>query len=94
MGIQVDVIYRRCFWPVLPRPTRLFAQGSSGIEVEGPPTPRNIIFPPGTVFLNGTRGDCFFRGRRLPGPPDQELDPTEADNRVEISRQEAEGLAD
>lgn len=95
MGVVTNTRYIRCFWPVPSRPTRLFAEGSSGIEVEGPPTPRNIIFPPGTVFLNGTRGDCFFRGRRIPGPPDSELDPMEdADNRVEISRQEAEGLAD
>jgi len=29
----------------------LFAEGSSGLEVQGPPTPRNVVFPPDTVFL-------------------------------------------
>lgn len=60
MGVVTDTVYIRCFWPVLDAPLALFADGSAGIEVEGPPTPRNIIFPPGTVFLNGTRGDVFF----------------------------------
>jgi len=59
-GIIKDTIFRRCFWPVSDVPLFPFADGSSGIEVEGPPTPRNIRFPDDTRFLNGTRGDCFF----------------------------------
>jgi hypothetical protein len=60
MGTVKDTVYIKCFWPVLDAPMKLFAEGSTGIEVEGPPTPRNIIFPAGTVFLNGTRSDVFF----------------------------------
>ena len=78
MGVVVNTRYVRCFWPKLDRPTALFAAGSSGIEVEGPPTPRNVVFPPGTVFLNGTRGDCFLLRQRVelrrvvrPGLPDR-----------------------
>jgi len=60
MGVVRDTRYVRCFWPKLDRPTALFAAGSSGIEVEGPPTPRNVIFPSDTRFTSGTRRDCFF----------------------------------
>lgn len=70
-GVVNDVRYVRCYWPRLDVPTALFADGSSGIEVQGPPTPRNVIFPPDTVFLPiatdekgapivATKGDCFF----------------------------------
>lgn len=59
-GVVVDTIFRRCFWPSSDVPLFPFAEGSSGIEVEGPPTPRNIRFPDDTRFLNGTRGDCFY----------------------------------
>lgn len=61
MGVVKDTRYIRCFWPVLDQPVALFAEGSSGIEVEAPPTPRNVLFPPGTVFLNGTRDDAFYQ---------------------------------
>lgn len=50
MGVVNDTYYRRCYWPSLDRPTPLFADGSKGIIVEGPPTPRNVVFPPDTVF--------------------------------------------
>lgn len=60
LGVVKDTRYIRCFWHGSDTPFSPFAEGSSGIEVEGPPTPRNILFPPGTKFLNGTRGDCFF----------------------------------
>lgn len=52
MGVVKDTRYIRCFWPHLKAPTKLFAEGSSGIEVMGPPTPRNVVFPPDTVFLD------------------------------------------
>ena len=76
MGVVTDTRYVRCFWPKLDRPTPLFAAGSSGIEVEGPPTPRNVVFPPDTKFLDRkpadggaslpTRRDCFFLRERVP----------------------------
>lgn len=50
MGIVTDTRYTRCFWPSLAKPTALFADGSRGIEVLG--SARNVIFPPGTVFLD------------------------------------------
>ena len=50
MGVVNGVRYIRCFWPKLDRPTALFADGSSDIVVQGPPTPRNVVFPPDTVF--------------------------------------------
>jgi hypothetical protein len=50
-GIVKDVRFVRCYWPALAKPTALFARGSSGIEVQGPPTPRNVVFPDDTVFL-------------------------------------------
>lgn len=74
LGVVTDTIYRQCFWPALDRPTALFAEGSSGIQVQGPPTPRNVIFPVDTVFLDRqpadggapqpTRGDCHFLVQR------------------------------
>jgi hypothetical protein len=67
MGVVKDTRYVRCFWPRLDQPTALFAEGSSGIEVEGPPTPRNVIFPPDTVFLGNTYGNCFFLRDKVPG---------------------------
>lgn len=76
MGVVTDTFYDRCFWPALDRPTALFAPGSFGIQVAGPPTPRNVIFPPDTVFLNTrrtngepskvpTRADCHFLRDRV-----------------------------
>ncbi len=50
MGIVTDTRFIRCYWPALDRPTALFADGSSGIEVLG--SARNIIFPKGTKFLD------------------------------------------
>lgn len=60
MGVVTDTHYKNCHWPKLDQPTALFAEGSSGLVIEGPPTPRNVLFPPDTVFAEGTRGDCFF----------------------------------
>ena len=51
MGVVKNTRYVRCHWPRLNQPTALFADGSSGIEVQGPPTPRNVVFPDDTVFL-------------------------------------------
>lgn len=51
MGVVVDVTYVGCYWPDLDRPVALFADGSRGIKVQGPPTPRNILFPDDTEFL-------------------------------------------
>lgn len=85
MGVVTDTTYRQCFWPALDRPTALFAEGSSGIQVQGPPTPRNVIFPAGTVFLDyggaPTKGDCHFlavKGRD--GRYVAELTPKETDD--------------
>lgn len=50
LGIVRDTHFVRCYWPRLDMPTPLFADGSSGLMVSGPPIPRNIIFPPGTIF--------------------------------------------
>lgn len=60
LGIVKDTKYTRCFWPKLDQPTELFAKGSSGLVIEGPPTPRNVIFPPDTFFADNTRSDCHF----------------------------------
>jgi hypothetical protein len=49
-GVVTDTHFIRCSWPKLDVPTAIFAEGSSGIVVQGPPTPRNIIFPPDTQF--------------------------------------------
>lgn len=49
-GVVKDTRFIRCFWPHLKEPTRIFAPGSSGLIVQGPPTPRNVVFPDDTVF--------------------------------------------
>src|SRR5262245_5473125 len=46
-----NVRFVRALWPQFDRPTKLFTDDSCGLEIQGPPTPRNIIFPPDTVFL-------------------------------------------
>lgn len=51
LKVQQDVLFQMCYWPQLDIPTDLFLLGSFGIQVQGPPTPRNVIFPPDTVFL-------------------------------------------
>jgi hypothetical protein len=48
-GIVTDTLFVNCYWPKLDRPTRIFAEGSSGIRVLGS-TPRNVWFPDDTVF--------------------------------------------
>jgi hypothetical protein len=50
MGVVTDTHFIRCYWPALTEPTRIFAEGSSGLVVQGPPTPRNVVFPDDTVF--------------------------------------------
>lgn len=50
LGVVTDTRYIGCKWPVMDAPFSPFADGSEGIHVDGPPTPRNIIFPPGTTF--------------------------------------------
>ncbi len=52
-GVVKDTIFVRCFWPRLDEPAMIFAAGSSGLKVLGPPTPRNVVFPEGTQFLMG-----------------------------------------
>jgi hypothetical protein len=67
LGVVKDVRFVRCFWPSLDRPVALFAAGSSEIEVMGPPTPRNIVFPSDIVFLPQEADDGpanFGRGRK------------------------------
>jgi hypothetical protein len=48
-GVVADTLFVNCYWPKLDRPTRIFAQGSSGIRVLGT-TPRNVWFPDDVVF--------------------------------------------
>ena len=50
MGVVKDVLFINCYWPKLDRPTRLFADGSSGIKVMGT-TPRNVWFPDDIEFV-------------------------------------------
>lgn len=50
-GVVTNTRFVRCFWPQFDLPTKLFAEGSSGLVVIGPPTPRNIVFPADTEFL-------------------------------------------
>lgn len=50
MGVVRDATFINCFWPKLDRPTRIFAEGSSGIKVMGT-TPRNVWFPDDIEFL-------------------------------------------
>lgn len=52
LGVVTDTRYVCCYWPKLDRPTALFAAGSRGLEVMGRPTPRNVVFPGDTVFLD------------------------------------------
>jgi hypothetical protein len=50
MGTVSDTLFINCFWPRLDVPTALFAVGSSGLQVIGSPTPRNVVFPADTLF--------------------------------------------
>lgn len=49
LGVISGALFVNCFWPKLDGPTELFAPGSAAIEVMGG-TPRNVLFPPDTVF--------------------------------------------
>jgi hypothetical protein len=50
-GVVTDTHYVKQLWPRPPNPIAPFAPGSKGIKVQGPPSPRNIIFPDDTEFL-------------------------------------------
>jgi len=50
-GVQNDMLFLFCYWPKLDRPTKLFADGSTGIKVMGR-TPRNVWFPDDVEFLD------------------------------------------
>lgn len=50
LGIVTDTRFVRCYWPKLDEPTRLFSDGSKGIEVLG--SARNVWFPDDTVWLD------------------------------------------
>jgi len=50
MGRVTDTRFIACFWPKLDEPTEIFAAGSHGLVVGYGPTPRNVLFPPDTVF--------------------------------------------
>ncbi len=50
MGVVRDMTFINCYWPKLDQPTRIFADGSSGIKVMGA-TPRNVWFPDDIEFL-------------------------------------------
>jgi hypothetical protein len=60
MGVVKDTRFVNCLWPVLDEPTALFAEGSAGLEVQGPPTPRNVIWPAGTKALGNTNLGVFY----------------------------------
>ena len=49
-GVVTDTLFVNCYWPKLDRPTRIFADGSSGIKVMGT-TPRNVWFPDDVEFM-------------------------------------------
>lgn len=49
-GVVKDTLFVNCYWPKLDRPTRIFAEGSSGIKVLGT-TPRNVWFPDDVEFM-------------------------------------------
>lgn len=51
MGKVYDIVYIKCKWPNFDKPTWLFSEDSGRIQVQGPPTARNILFPDDTVFL-------------------------------------------
>ena len=59
MGVVNDARFVRCFWPRFNAPVAIFAPGSSGITVMGPPLPRNVVFPPDTVFEEAVY-DAFY----------------------------------
>lgn len=61
LGVVKDTRFLGCFWPVMDAPFSPFAEGSEGIHVDGPPTPRNIIFPPGTTFGPRAGTPKYFR---------------------------------
>lgn len=50
LGVVTDTRFVRCYWPRLDKPTRLFDEGSKGIEVLG--SARNVWFPDDTVWLD------------------------------------------
>ena len=50
LGVVTDTRFVRCFWPALDQPTKLFDEGSKGIEVLG--SARNVWFPDDTVWLD------------------------------------------
>lgn len=50
LGVVTDTRFVRCYWPKLDQPTRLFAEGSKGIEVLG--SARNVWFPDDTKWLD------------------------------------------
>lgn len=61
MGQVIGSKYKNCHWPPrLEAPVALFAAGSKRLVIEGPPTPRNVVFPPDTVFIGITKAECFF----------------------------------
>lgn len=60
IGPYKNVTLMHCRWPRLDQPTALFAEGTSGLKVMGPPTPRNVIFPPDTEALGDMQLSVFF----------------------------------
>lgn len=92
LGLVYNTKYTRCFWPFFTEPVEFFSSESSGIIVEGPPTPRNVVFPTDTVFVQ-TREDCFFVGVIDPENSTDVLDATIPDNRIEIPKNKAEDIA-
>ena len=52
MGKVTDTLFICCYWPGLDIPTKIFTDDSSGLKVMGSPTPRNVVFPDGTQFLD------------------------------------------
>ena len=71
LGVVTNTLFSMCRWADLYEPMRLFAHGSSGIVIQGPPTPRNVILPDGVdrVCIMSSDGrltdiptniSCFF----------------------------------
>ncbi len=91
LGIVTQTTFVRCYWPTLDEPAELFAEGSAGIEVMGPPTPRNVVFPADTVFVDylpdaQSAAEIALR-TAFPGRHLVELTPAEVDLYMRAYRQ-------
>lgn len=76
LQLAKNTLYVNCLWPKFDEPTSIFEAGSSDLTVMGTPCPRNIIFPPDTVFLHYSPDAMFEAYRRV--RKSRDLTPDEA----------------